>query len=61
MNDIVDLTDTFSDLVENYTGEFGAIVDLDAWATEDLTAIAEIIERVLEERAYEQRQIRDAD
>jgi hypothetical protein len=64
MNDTVDLTDTFNDLVEHYTGELGVgecgVVDLDAWATEDLEMVIRIFERAIEERANEQAAIRDS-
>lgn len=55
MNDIVDLTDTFNDIVSEYLiGEDGEIVvDLDAWATEDLVQLRDLITAALQVRASE--------
>lgn len=50
MNDYTDLSDEFQDLIDNYTGEFGAVVDLDAWSSDDLMRVIRIMERILEMR-----------
>ena len=49
MNDFVDLTDEFNDLLEAYSigEEPAAVVDLDAWSSADLNRICELSEQVL--------------
>ena len=50
MNDIVDLTDAFNDIIDEYTGELGGIVDLDAWHISDIERCMQILEQVLQLR-----------
>lgn len=50
-NDVVDLTDRFNDIVDTYQGMGDAIVDLDAWATEDLLEVVSIVEQAIHLRA----------
>lgn len=52
MNDAADLTDTFIDVLENYSNDFG-VADLDAWATEDLMLCIDIMEQILQLRGEE--------
>ena len=47
MNDFADLTDAMSDLIEEHTSDYGALIDLDAWDTDDLHRIIDIVEQVL--------------
>jgi hypothetical protein len=55
-NDIMDLTDRLGDLLSEYGIADGAgeVVDLDAWATEDLATCHKIFEQALELRAGEE-------
>lgn len=52
-NDVMDLTDQLGDLLSEYGVAEGAgeVVDLDAWATQDLQACMKIFEQALELRA----------
>lgn len=61
MNDFADLTDSFQDILDFYTGEYGAVVDLDAWNTDDLMTVIRIVENVLELRGAEYAPSEDDD
>ena len=53
MNDYADLTEEFQDLIDNYSGEYGGVVDLDAWNTADIMRVIRIMERTLELKGAE--------
>lgn len=53
MNDVADLTDAFNDIIDEYTGELGGVVDIDAWHTYDIERCIRILEQVLSLRADE--------
>ena len=59
--DAVLLTDEFNDLMSEYslTGEDLVVVDLDAWATHDLTRLAIIVDQVMTLRAAADEAIND--
>ena len=52
MSNPADLTDSFVEVIENYSNDFG-VADLDAWATEDLMLCIDIMEQVLQLRGEE--------
>lgn len=48
MTDIVDLTDRFSDIIDNYRNDtYGGLLDMDAWDIEDIISLGAILEQVI--------------